>query len=582
MMASTAIVSASGFFFWIIVANLYKDAQVGLATAVISVITFIMNLSILGLNYSVIRYLPKTTKKNRLLSDGFVAVSAAAAIFAGIFLFFLPLFSPSLLFIREGWPMWAFLLFCITIAVDYFTESIFIAYRAGKFIFVKNVIVSLLKLVLPTFFVGFGAVGIFVAWAIALSSALIVSFTVLIRRFNFSFVPAMKKNTLQQMMSFSFANYFVGLLGITPGLVLPIMITNTINAATAAYFYIAFMIANLLYVIPFATTQSLFAEGSHDETTFWENVTKALKLIFALLLPSILVLMLLGNTILSFFGKSYSVEGIRFLQLLALSGIPVALNYLGFTILNVKRNLKALIAINIIGTIIILGLSYVLQEFALAGIGIAWLVGHIAKNFMYGTYIGYEHTKKSVTAWLMNMYIKSKYFSGRLRAMQLGLNPANFNKHIYIMQDCKFENVRNMQFGRNVFVNHNVTFSTPYGMKVGNFVMIGPYSLFASMSHGFEDWKKPMIFQPTAEKPIVIEDDVWIGANVTILGGVTVGRGAVIAAGSVVTKDVEPYAIVGGVPAKLIRFRFDDKTKAKAKKLDLEKVAEEEKSGLWG
>lgn len=59
-------------------------------------------------------------------------------------------------------------------------------------------------------------------------------------------------------------------------------------------------------------------------------------------------------------------------------------------------------------------------------------------------------------------------------------------------------------------------------------------------------------------KPVTIGNDVWIGANVSILPGVQVGDGAVIAAGAVVTKDVEPYAIVGGVPAKTIRYRFDD------------------------
>jgi len=65
---------------------------------------------------------------------------------------------------------------------------------------------------------------------------------------------------------------------------------------------------------------------------------------------------------------------------------------------------------------------------------------------------------------------------------------------------------------------------------------------------------------PSHKGDIVIGNDVWIGINSTILSGVTIGDGAVIALGSVVTKDVEPYSIVGGVPARLIRKRFDDKT----------------------
>src|SRR5207302_1297094 len=122
----------------------------------------------------------------------------------------------------------------------------------------------------------------------------------------------------------SFVNFVVGLLGISPSFVLPLLITNTIGPETTAYFYVAFMIANLLYVIPYSTTQSLFAEGSHDEGSLVAGLKKSFKLIGFLLFPSILFLVFLGNFVLLFFGRSYSQEGIRFLQLLAFAGIPVS------------------------------------------------------------------------------------------------------------------------------------------------------------------------------------------------------------------------------------------------------------------
>lgn len=582
MMGSTAIVSATGFVFWLIVANLYDDAQVGLATAIISAVTFIMNLSMLGLNYSIIRFLPKSKQKNQLMSETFSIVSLAAAASAFGFLLLLPILSPSLLFLREGYGAVAFLLFAVLISLDFISESIFMAMRAGKYIFIKNTLVSVSKLVLPLFFVGLGAIGVFIAWALALSSALLVTSWVLMNKFKFTFSPKFDRKKLQEMINFSSINFIVGMFGIAPGLILPLLITNTINPETAAYFYVSYMIANLLYTIPFATTQSLFAEGSHDENNFKASVTKALKLILVLLLPAIVVLMFLSTYILQFFGKSYSVEGVRFLQLLALAGIPVAINYIGLTVLNVKRKLSALLVINLIGTTAIILLSYVWRDMALAGIGFAWLAGHVLKNILYAGYIGLVMQKNAIVGRLINSIIKAKYTTARVRSVLVGGKISHWKKQIYIMPNCKFENVRNMDFGRYIFINHDVVFSTPHGMKVGDFVMIGPKCLFATVHHSFDEWKTPMIFQPASVKPIVIEDDVWIGANVTVLGGVTIGRGAVIAAGSVVTKDVEPYAIVGGVPAKHIRYRFDEKTIAKAKKETFEKALAKNKNGLWG
>ena len=88
----------------------------------------------------------------------------------------------------------------------------------------------------------------------------------------------------------------------------------------------------------------------------------------------------------------------------------------------------------------------------------------------------------------------------------------------------------------------------------GDNVMIGPQTIFWGRDHGIE-LGIPMNKQKHQMKPIIVKDDVWIGANVTILKGVTIGEGAVIAAGSVVTKDVAARSIVGGIPARVISER---------------------------
>jgi acetyltransferase-like isoleucine patch superfamily enzyme len=93
------------------------------------------------------------------------------------------------------------------------------------------------------------------------------------------------------------------------------------------------------------------------------------------------------------------------------------------------------------------------------------------------------------------------------------------------------------------------------GVTIGDHVRIATHTVIVPNNHQFDDANKNIYEQGTERKPIVIKDDVWIGAHVTILAGVTIGAHAVVAAGAVVTKDVPENAVVAGVPAKILRYR---------------------------
>ena len=89
-------------------------------------------------------------------------------------------------------------------------------------------------------------------------------------------------------------------------------------------------------------------------------------------------------------------------------------------------------------------------------------------------------------------------------------------------------------------------------ITIGQGVRIAAHCMMVSANHRFDDPDRPIRTQGMHYGPIVIEDDVWVASRVNIMAGVTVGKGSVLAAGAVVTKDVPPYSIMAGVPAKCI------------------------------
>lgn len=109
-----------------------------------------------------------------------------------------------------------------------------------------------------------------------------------------------------------------------------------------------------------------------------------------------------------------------------------------------------------------------------------------------------------------------------------------------------------VSIGSRGFINSGVRFAVPRAtVTLGRAVQVGPNVCFETVSHG-------MVFVPgkgrgDTDAPIMVEDEVWIGAGAIITPGVTIGRGAVVGAGAVVTRDVPPRTFVGGVPARVIR-----------------------------
>lgn len=123
----------------------------------------------------------------------------------------------------------------------------------------------------------------------------------------------------------------------------------------------------------------------------------------------------------------------------------------------------------------------------------------------------------------------------------------------------------NLSVGDGTSIPKGSTFyCTDAPLTIGKKVIFGPHPTIITGDHRIDIVGKHIIDVTVSEKnpyndlPVTIEDGVWVGANVTILKGVIIGRGSVVAAGAVVTKSCAPYSIIGGVPAKLIKMRFTE------------------------
>lgn len=165
--------------------------------------------------------------------------------------------------------------------------------------------------------------------------------------------------------------------------------------------------------------------------------------------------------------------------------------------------------------------------------------------------------------------IRALYFKGQRGLRKCFVEPiikrtfAEYGKNVRIPAGCTFSGCENISTGDNVFFGANTrVLTTRARLILGNHIMFGPGVTIITGNHRTDVMGKYMCALTDADKrpeddaDVIIEDDVWVGANATILKGVTIGRGSVVAAGAVVTKSFPPYSIIGGVPAKLISQRF--------------------------
>jgi acetyltransferase-like isoleucine patch superfamily enzyme len=167
-------------------------------------------------------------------------------------------------------------------------------------------------------------------------------------------------------------------------------------------------------------------------------------------------------------------------------------------------------------------------------------------------------------SWFVNPFIHKRQRTSMIRSSVrldvLPFNPFALGAHSVIEAFSVINNgVGPVLIGDRCTVGIGSVVIGP--VTIGTDVIIAQHVVVSGLNHSYEDVSRSIREQPVITRPIVIEDECWIGANVVITAGVTIGRHSVVAGGSVVTRDVPPYSVVGGNPARLLK-RYDSVEKA--------------------
>jgi O-antigen/teichoic acid export membrane protein len=380
LMLNNVLLQATGFFFWMAAARLYSAEAVGISSALISAVLLLSTLSFMGLDYSLVRFLPTAGDKTRDMLNTSLTIGTMMSIgIACIFILGLGLWSPALAIIHQH-PliMVVFVITVLTTTLNTLLQRIFITRRRAGLALTRGLVFGLSRFA----FLGLLAIwaisfGILISWGIALTLAVLISIFSLSRVEGGYFpIPVIKKDVLRSMVRFSSNNYIASILLSLPGMVLPIMVVNFTSAEQNAYFYIGWALGNILLMIPSSLSFSLLAESSNEPGALRREVTRSIKLITLILVPAVIFMLLLGDKLLLLFGQTYSENAASLLRILTLSTIPNTVISIYFSIQRVRLKMKMVMIQSLTVAIITLGLGWVLiPRMGITGAGIGWLSG---------------------------------------------------------------------------------------------------------------------------------------------------------------------------------------------------------------
>jgi O-antigen/teichoic acid export membrane protein len=333
VMSSQVLTSGVGFVYWWLAARQFPPAAVGLASAAISAMMLLGTASVLGLGTLLIGELPRQPGRIGALLTGALCTVGVAGGGAGLlFAMLAPRLSPDLAPLAAG--IGVMILFALGVALTAVTlvlDQALVGLLRGELQLWRNIFFAVAKLVLLAaaglWLAGRGGLLIYATWVTgSLTSLLFLA--VLAWRYGITLLghrPAW--GMLRGLGRSALGHHALNLTLQIPSLALPLVVTIELSATANAHFYVAWMIAGLLFVAPYALTTVLYAVGAADPETLAHKLRQSLLLSFGLCVAATLVLWVAADWMLAIFGQGYALEAGISLRLMALGVIPLVVRY---------------------------------------------------------------------------------------------------------------------------------------------------------------------------------------------------------------------------------------------------------------
>lgn len=373
LIANTVATSAIGLIFWSLAAHRYPASAVGVFSGVTSGASLLAAIAALGLPNIIIRHIASVQNARELMIVAVTAIATVGTVLCLVIVLVLGPYLPASLDLRQRGGMVLLVTVLVTFtAVSTIFDVGLIATRSSHNVLIKNVAGSITRVVAMLLLVSFRSTGLLIAYGLGMGLTIALGGVMLDRQIGAKRTRFGSFRVLRSYLSLTSGNYLATIMGILPASIVPLEVLVVLGAAETGRFAVAFLICGFLNVIPATVAQVLFAEASREGTPLRGQLRKAIRGVYGLLLPAIVIVIAAAPFMLSIFGAAYASAATGCLRVLALSALFTGGTYLVDSLLIARDRIAAYIFMNGANAALVLGLVGILVHRGLTAAAVGW------------------------------------------------------------------------------------------------------------------------------------------------------------------------------------------------------------------